>query len=328
MSPFARRLQQGIHNYTGGTVAITHGRQLNATNTGIAKAGLVEANLTPLAGGTFSTNGATYTNRIIDGTVTVTGSNIKFAGCTIRNDGASAMMVVAAFSCVNLTLENCTIYPVTGSAYDGVVVQGGASGANIIGCNISKCENGISINDDCSNVLVDMTYVHDTSNASNPSGHKDAIEVYGGANTIIRRSRVENTHYDETSAINIAPWSGAASADGVLVEDCYIDGGHMHFVIDLQSTGFIRNVQVLRNDMGGHTTPTVGGYYWSFNGSGAGFTSSPAAQISNPALTLCPTNGADVNYWVNCSDINAIDATVPDLSGTVLDPSMAAYYRP
>jgi hypothetical protein len=289
---------------------ITHGQQVNAGNTGIAAQGLVDGDLTSTAGTTYSTNGQTITNRLFTGTVTVSGSNVTLVGCKFAfGGGANTKGLVVTGS--NVTVQNCTFAPTSGSWYMGIHAANG-TGLVVDYCDVSGCENNMTI--ETSGVTVRRSYMHDSSNASAPAGHKDVIEIYGGNDTVIELSRLVHPA-DETAVINIAPWFGSTSVDNTRVQDCFIDGGHMHFVVDVQSSGQITNTRVLRNRMGGHTTPGVIGRYSALNDSdGRGTVGSEVALAAATSKILWPTSGADLNTWQDCADLS------PDRTGETVIP--------
>lgn len=292
--------------------AITHGQQVNATNTGVTALGLVDGNLTTVAGATYSTgnNGQTISNRLFTDQVIVSGSNITLQGCKFRWAGAAnAKAVVVTGS--NVTLRNCTILPSSSSWYMAVSAAGG-SGLLIEACDISGAENLLTIDAGVNSVTVQYSYMHDSSNVADPSGHRDVIEVYGGTGHNIRMNRLMHPS-GETSVINVAPFFGATSVASVSVDDNMIDGGNMHFVVDLQSTGTITNTRVRRNRMGGHTDPAVLGRYAALNDvDGRGLVDTEAALTAAPNKILWPVTGADVNTWAECSDL------APDRTGQTI----------
>lgn len=290
--------------------AITHGSQVNASNTGIAALGLTDGDLASTAGTTYSTNGQTVTNKLFTDTITVSGSNIILQGCKFTfGGGANTKCLVVTGT--NVTVRNCTILPSSGSWYMGIHATGG-TGLTVDACDISGCENNMSVDAGVDSVTVQYSYLHAASNASNPSGHRDALELYGGSGHVVKLSRL--THpAGETAVINIAPWFGSASVANASIDDCFIDGGNMHFVVDLQSTGSITNTRVRRNKMGGHTDPAVIGRYAALNDvDGRGIVNTEAALAANPNAILWPTTGPDVNRWDECSDL------VPDLTGQII----------
>jgi hypothetical protein len=288
--------------------AITHGRQVNATNTGIARAGLTRSQLTASGSINATTPGQVITGKNITGTVTITADNVTLKNSWVQNSGTGAVLIDVLGN--NFTMENVTATPGAGNAaYMCVWVEGG-TGHKIFGSNLSRCENLIRHNDSGA-VTIDQNYLHES--AALGAGHKDSIEVYAGDNVQITRNRIEHPSYTETAAINVAPWSGSSHVDGLNVTDNYIDGGHMHFVLGVLSSGYIRDIKIKRNDFGGHTTQAVGGYYWAINvySGVAGHVQTDAEQTTARTKVVFPDSGADANYWVNCADIS------PNRSGTI-----------
>jgi hypothetical protein len=293
---------------TAPVTAITHGRQVNATNTGIARAGLTRSQLTASGSINATTAGQVITGKNITGKVTITADNVTLKNSWVQNSGSGAVLIDVLGN--NFTMENVTASPGAGNAaYQCVWVEGG-TGHKIIGSNLSRCENLISLNDSGA-VTIDQNYLHES--AALGGGHKDGIEVYAGDNVQITRNRIEHPSFTETAAINVAPWSGSSHVDGLNVTDNYIDGGHMHFVLGVLSSGYIRDIKIKRNDFGGHTTLAVGGYYWAINlySGVAGHVQTDAEQTAARTKVVFPDSGADANYWVNCADMS------PNRSGQI-----------
>jgi hypothetical protein len=288
----------------GGGGAITHGRQVNATNTGITGAGISAGSLTSNAGGTYSTNGQTITGYAFTGTVTLNGDNITLSGCTVTLSGSSSKgVIINGAGCI---VEDCTITAPSGqSMYMGIHVSNGTN-ATIRRCDISRGENNMTIENGPTTVT--ESYLHDSSNASNPGGHRDCIEVYGGNDVTLNKNRLVHPT-GETSVVNIAPWWGSTSVDSCTIDDNWIDGGMEHIIVDLQSTGTITNTRIRRNDFGGHTAN--GDYFALLDNDGRGTVGTEAALTSNPNAILYPPSGADANYWQDCTGL------APDRSGTI-----------
>lgn len=316
--------QRLIRPSYGQVQGITHGRQVNATNTGIAKWGLTAGALTAAASGTISANGTVITERRFSSGVFVSGNNVTLRRCLIEDVGAAAGVIVKIAG-TNVTLEDCTIRPSSGSCWQAILGEDGTnySGLLITGCDVSGCENNMSLNDSPSSVTVEYSYFHDSRNTSNPSGHKDCIEVYGGTNVLFSKSRI--THNDmDTATFNLAPWSGPSYVDGCNIFDCFIDGGNQVVLEDAQSRdtgGYVRNLRVLRCDVGGHQNPATGRYSaWSQSDGEADADGPPvsrprheteAALAAAPNGYLWPSTGPDVNRWAECQDLS------PDLTGQI-----------
>lgn len=303
---------------------ITHGRQVNATNTGIAKWGLTAGSLAAASSGTVSTPGTVITEKRFSAGILVTGNNVTIRRCLIE-DVAAAAGVIATVRAANVRFEDCTIRPSSGSCWQGIFGEdgGGYDGLIISGCDVSGCENNMSLNDSPSSVTVEYSYIHDSSNVSNPGGHQDCIEVYGGTNILFTKSRITHNNMD-TATFNLAPWSGPSYVNGCNIFDCFIDGGNQVVLEDAQSRdtgGYVRNLRVLRCDIGGHQNPAVGRYIAWSQSDGEADADGPAvsrprheteaALAATPNGYLWPSTGPDVNRWAECQDLT------PDLSGQI-----------
>lgn len=291
---------------------VTHGREINAANTGIAYAGLVEGDLTATGATNYTTNGQVIENRIFSGTVRLTGGDQTLRNCVIRIGGyATFALRVQSSGC---TIENCLITSDTGF-YEGISVEN-VSDTTIRRVDGGHGENILTVTGSGSGLLIEECYFHDVNHESDPSGHIDVVEIYGGNDTTIRRSKI--TMADEsTSPINIAPWSGSTSVDNTLIEDNYIGGGQALVLVDLQSSGDITNTRVLRNDMNGNTGPW-GRYYALWNSDGRTIHQTEGALTAAPSGILWPSTGDDVNHWVDVSNLS------PDRTGQVAVPGQQA----
>lgn len=310
MSRFARRLQQATVATTpagGGT--ITHGSQINATNTGIAGIGVARSSLAVVsASQTVTNSGAVISDKLFLDGIVINADNVRVTGCQFECHGINAMAI--QINGLNCIIEDTTIVADGGgSTYECIMINN--NGAIVRRVDASISENIITVSAD--NVLIQESYLHDTSNLSNPAAHQDVIEVYGGSNVTIQRNRIF-MHADETSCINIAPWFGASSSNNVIVDDNWIDGGNSHILVDLQSTGTINGTKVRRNIMGGHTNPLYGRYSPFQNNDNRIIVQTDAAQTASPGSIMWPTSGPDASHWGNCSDL------VPDNTGVIVLP--------
>lgn len=301
---------------TGGGSVITHGREITASNTGLAGIGVSQASLTTVGGTTYSgTTPQTITGKKFTDTVTLAGDNITLDGCMFVGWGSAHFMVRNNGN--NNTVKNCLFLPggVAGShtAYEGIYTDSG-SGLTITRCDISYCENNITTGGSAANVNITENYLHDPQNISNPTGHVDNIEVYGGSTVNIQRNRL-TMWANETGVINAAPWSGSTSLSNLNVTDNYMDGGNYLVLVDLQSTGTIRFTRVLRNDMSGHQNPANHIYWALSDNDGRGTVQTEALLQASPNKILWPTTGSDVNTWVNCSDLS------PNKTGQIVPPA-------
>jgi hypothetical protein len=267
-----------------------------AANTGLAGAGISESSLTNQGSITYGStfNGQTISGKRFTGVVTITGSNITLSGNLHTGSGSGMRAIVARGA--NLTIKDSTMRPSSGSIYTWVLVESG--NLTLDSVDMAGAEDLISYYGGSNHVLR-RSYLHGASNVSNPSGHRDAIEAYGGNGLLFEQNTIIHPS-SETSAINIAPWSGSASISGLTVQDNYIDGGNMHFVYDLQSSGSISATRVKRNRMGGHTYPSFGPYI-ALNNVTNGIQVQTESQLTaNPNnRILWPTGSTDPdrNIW-------------------------------
>lgn len=304
-----------VHVGSIGQPPITHGSQINATNTGIAGVGLTAGDLTTAPGQHYTTNGQIIEGLRFDGTNTVwlEGDGIILRKCLFdfAGTGGSYGLKIQGANCV---VEDCTFAPAGASSYYIGIVVGdslNASGTTIQRCDLSKCQNSLTLQSD--DVVIDQCFLHTASTVSDPGGHNDFIEIYGGNNVLIKRSRIGDTSLTDDAAINITPFFTGVTVDGVTIQDCFLDGGTEHILVAVQSPALdVTNVRVFRNKMGGHTVGV--GSYNSVSNSLGGIANTEAAQISNPHDVWVPITGADVNYWDECSDLT------PDRTGEIVSP--------
>ncbi len=263
------------------------GQSINATNTGLAYAGVLESALTSMAAQTVTTGNQTITGKTITGMLKLSGDNITVRNCVIVNSGASAFGVV--MDGANCRLENCVVRrPANASMLCSVIV--GGTNAVISRCDLSGGENIVT--SEGVGTVIEDSYLHDISIISNPSGHADVVEVYDGSATIRRNRMVMGATVD--GVVNIAPYSAGMAVTSCLIDDNFMDGGQAHVLIDNQAGG-ISNVKVRRN---GHTASSGGfpAYNALQNNDGRPIVTTEAAQASNPDAILWGTE-ADKNVW-------------------------------
>lgn len=304
-----------IRPHYGQAQGIVDGRDVNATNTGIAKHGLVQANLTAMAGGALSTSGNTYTERVLTSQLDIFGNNNTFIRCLFKPSGGASGHCVEVEGTGN-TFIDCTVTTSSGSLETGIRVWGEGSGTTIRGCDLSNCENLVGFNDENAGSVLEESYLHDANN-STTGGHIDGMEVYGSTNLTIRRNRIVFAPLP-TAAINIAPYAVGSYVDGCDIYDNFIDGGQNNILVDLQDEYgalYLRNVRVYRNWMGGHQYVQDGRYSAASLRAPNNVTCETlAAQVSDPNKVYWPTSGSEVNRWWDCADL------VPDLSGQIVIP--------
>ena len=283
---------------------ITDGRDVNASNTGLTGAGIDPASLTTTGGTTYGTafNGQTISGKRFTGTVSVTGSGITFSGCESQIGGANAIgfQVTGADN----TFEDLTIIPTAGhSFYIGIHNSG--SGTTIQRCDISGGENLITNDGPANDYLIQLNYLHDNSIVSNSSGHPDCIEVYGGSGGTISKNNINLGALADDAGINIAPFGGSTSTNNITIADNFILGGIVDVLVDLQSSGTINYLAVLRNWISGYTNPNVIGRYAALqNQDRRAIVSTAAEQAADPTAILW----ADNTWWA-CAGLS------PDRTG-------------
>lgn len=279
----------------------------DASNTGLVGAGISEGSLSNQGTITYNSgyNGQTITGKRFTGTVTVTGTDITIDGCLFET-GSNPSGASLICNGTNVIVSNCTFRTTSGNTYQVIRPTGGSLTVDL--CDISDYQDGISINGG-NGITIRRSFIHDTM-AADGVAHRDGIEIYGGSNILIELCTIVHANFSptntdrETAAINIAPWSGSTNVSDVTIQDNYLDGGHMHFVIDSNQSGShqVNNVKVIRNRLGGHTTVSVLGTYAACNKIGTTRVETEAALNSNPTDRFWwPHNdGPDVNRWWYC----------------------------
>jgi len=290
---------------------VTHGQQINASNTGIAGAGYVVGDLSSTAGSTYSTPDEVVTLKRFTSPVTVTADGVTFRYCLFDFAGGSSTVALNVQG-DNFTGEYLNLGTDGATSYYRSVYGNDCTGMTLERCDIHDAEN--CIEDNGTNTLLLECFLHDSQGVSNPPDpHNDVIEVYGGDNHTYRRCRIGDTTAGVTATINIAPWFGSTSVQGVLIEDSFIDGGNAHLLVDLQSTGEIYDVQILRNKMGGHTNVGVFGRYAALQNSDSR-TIDETYQGPSATSIHWPTTGDDLSTWEECDDLT------PDNTGVTVSP--------
>lgn len=293
---------------------ITHGRQVNAANTGIAGIGVSEGSLTTTPGANYTTafNGQTVSGKKFTDTVDISATNFTLDGCLIEVAGANAKGI--NITGTNVTISNCMVRaPSTAQAYYQGIHPVDCNGVLVYRCDVKWGQNLMTVEGD--GVTVRESYLHDMTTGGDVNAHTDAIEVYGGTTCIIERSKLVSIDppFGGTGMINISPWWQDTSVYECQTLDCYIDGANIIFLIGADSTGDVYRATVKRCDMGGHQKVTVVGNYTALTTDGARSVVQNDPGPTSPNIWW-PTSGADASHWVDSSDL------VPDLSGQIVVP--------
>ena len=203
----------------------------DAQNTGVRDG----VTLTVVGDMTVTTPGAVISGLEIHGTLRIEADNVTVRDCKIINDD---------------------------SAYNGILIPDGNTGAVVEYCDIIGAINGISgagtfrFNDFDSNEnginvygpsLIQDNYIHNMSGLS--TAHYDGIEINGGGGTTIRHNTIINEN-DQTSGVMIDNYFGSVS--GIIVDNNYIAGGGYTIYSDagFSSTEPITGVQITNNYLG------------------------------------------------------------------------------
>lgn len=281
-----------------------------AANTGLAGIGVNPGSLTPQGATTYSTS-QTVTGKKFTGQVQVTGDDVILSGCQFAWGGADTIPVlVNANRC---KIQDCQFLPTTGLAYYICVEAIGGDGLQVLRCDMSTCENGVTLQttSPLTNVTIQGNYIHDLTGPD-----CDGIEVYAGSFVnILGNTLVQGTGAGNESSVNIAPWQPGVSVDHVTMQGNFMDGGIVSIVVDdTQSTGTITYAKIVANYFGGHNDPAVVGIYNALQNNGSqAITHDDAAQAANPASIQFPNSGGNVNYWWNCTGLT------PDRSGQTIN---------
>jgi hypothetical protein len=298
---------------TGGNGFPNAGQAINASNTGLAGAGVDESSLVPDATVNYdaSFNGQTISGKLYAHRINISGNNITIKDCKVLTGGLDVFGINVTGD--GNTVDHCTVTAPAGqSLYEPIFLAPGSVGDMVSRNDISRGENLHTTYG--SNAQIVENYLHDNATDSNPSDHPDGIEVYGGGPVVIARNRIaESSPYD--SPLNAAPW-GSYTLTDMSVVDNFIDGGQeMLIVYNQNSGGFLRNTRVLRNAMGGHTNPVTNmsfGIYKALLRDGRAVVDTEAQLAANPNAILWPTSGVDVNRWEETGSL------VPDRTGQVV----------
>lgn len=301
---------------------ITHGDQMNASNTGYTAyfdTGLgrllMSSDLTPSSGGTNSGSGQLIYAQNFTNELFLTGNNNIVRGCKAQSNGGSEFSHAFRDGGNNNRFEYCTVLPNPGFGFGfGILSEGSGSVYEFL--DITRCGNLISYYGTAWTCR--YSYLHAAGNPTTPADHVDGIELYSGDNVLLRYNRIDCSGtvpgaQSTVSPLNNAPWGGN-TCNVVEIFDNFIDGGNAHYLADGQTTGIndIRNARLLRNRFGGHTNSTFGTYASFQNSDGRATVQTLAAQAANTTAVLWPTGASDpdVNRWATGGPNPALDGTI------------------
>lgn len=188
----------------------------DATNTGIAGAGVTMGTLTALNGYQVNTPGTVIERRNVTGPITVNAANVTIRDCYITA-GAWGIEVMGAAD--GLLVEDCTI---VGGANCGVMDDGYADNVTYRRLNISGGRDGMKLSG--TGRLIENCYIHDLD-TSGVDPHNDGIQCYSGNGWIFRGNHIISP---DTSCI--AMFNGQGSWSDVLIDGNLFDGNPAYAV--------------------------------------------------------------------------------------------------
>jgi hypothetical protein len=217
---------------TNGGDPITHGQQINATNTGSS------GSLTVHNGNyTISQAGAVVQNLEIFGEVRVTAPNVSIINCKIHGIG-DYYPLLAYDHATKLLISHCTIVgsaPV-GSSGDiaGIALE---ADAQIIRCDIGGPWIGDGIRP-ADSTVIEECYIHPLWNGRDAAGnsidntHNDGVQGEGSYSVQVIRCRIMVDSF--SNAATGAGWNSAVFVDGLngfnssywRIQDNYVAGGN------------------------------------------------------------------------------------------------------
>ena len=301
------------------TTGTVYGQSVNASNTGPAA-----DNVTPVASAD-STYDATYsgtaakptviTAKAYTRTVTITGSYITVKDCSLTNAGTNSFGFLVRGS--HIVIDHCAIQAPAGqSLYEPIYIDTSATFVTVTRNNIARGEQALSTYG--SNVVIQNNYMHDESNATT-GGHVDGLEIFEGTNISIDGNRLIELGNDD-GVINVSPYRTGESVSNLSITGNFLDGGSHILLIDLQSSGSIRNTRVTGNAFGGAQywsgDPTGYGFFHALlDADGRGTVATESALASNPNAILWPITGIGANYWAESANLT------PTKNGQVVLPA-------
>jgi hypothetical protein len=272
--------------------------------------------LTPVSGSvTYGTsyNGQTISLKSYTGQVTISGSHITVKDCQLTHGGMNSVGFLLHGD--HNTVQNCDVTAPAGtSLYEPVWVYGDSN--QVLRNNISRGENLLTTYG--TNTTIADNYMWGVAVSSDPGGHPDGIEVYGGGPTAITNNRIEeDNQYD--APINVAPYDKYTVTD-LTVQGNFLDNGQSIILLDNQNpSGFIHNTRIEGNAFGGHQCPSSNSqcfsiYHPALNDDGRHFVQTTASLTTDPNAVVWPTTGSDVNKWEENTDLS------PNKDGQVVIP--------
>jgi hypothetical protein len=315
----------GLQRHAGHLQGVTfdHGIDATESNTGIAGAGLTAGDMATYEDATTITvpNITLFRQRFSE-PITIDANNVTIREClSDGGDGEGIALTTGALIRINAGIDGTVIedttligaHPGEESESSCILNEGSnttisrvnASGA----CNLIREAGG-------PNVTIQYSYVGPPFENDGGVSHRDVIEIFGTTNMRVYRCRLEMDP-EETAVFNLAPFS-AGDAENVSLEECHLDGGNAHIIVDNQGTGEITNTRIMGNTMGGHSNPGVTGEYVALNNADTRSVVTTEGQLaSDPTAILWQDN-----HWQETQRVDAelgYLALDPDQDGDLID---------
>lgn len=204
----------------------------NATNTGVPDGTKLTAYTGPM---TITQDGTVIDGKIINGSLRIQADNvvIKNSKITFNNYWG-----IDAEGAANVTIQDNDII---GPGYSGTSNSAILGSGNFLRNDISKVENGITLQGGAS--VVKGNYIHNLEN-SGSDPHYDGIQAYGGQNGLLIEGNTILAR--DTSSIFIANLYGAVN--NVKVNDNYIAGADVQLRVEgTKSSSPITGVSITNN---------------------------------------------------------------------------------
>lgn len=204
----------------------------NATTTGVPAGTTLTAYTGPM---TITRDGTVIDGKIINGTLRIEADNVVIKNSKITFNGSWG---IDAEGAANVTIQDNDII---GPGYSGTSNSAILGSGNFLRNDISKVENGITLQGGAS--VVKGNYIHNLEN-SGADPHYDGIQVYGGQNGVLIEDNTVLAR--DTSSIFIANLYGAVN--NVKVNHNYLAGADIALRVEgTKSSNPITGVSITNN---------------------------------------------------------------------------------
>jgi hypothetical protein len=289
----------------GGGTTFKRGWELTLADVGVP-AGVSLTTVTGAQTYTSSSNGQTITAKKFTGLVTM---NSTVNGLTFVNCEFDVGVDIQQGS-HGVTMQFCTVHA---NAYSAIFLSG--DGITLYRVELDGvCDNWFTVGANTGPIMIDECWAIAPMSTYSGDPHYDVLELYAGQDITVRRSNLQlNVADHQASVINIAPYFTGVDMRRIKIYENFLDMGNSLVLVDTQNSIPIRDIQVMRNHMGGHQNTFVGRYTPLNNEDGVSLVETiPAANSTS--VYWPTTNLAEANYWDRSSDLS------PDKTGLVVVP--------